>query len=70
MSKKLKLAADGATAAVSDATLLEVFTTAFSTSEKLTGTYGLIQDVALVGLGMVAEAKLGRDTWKPKLFGG
>lgn len=70
MSKKLTLAADGATATVKDATLMEVFTTAFSTTEKLTGTYGLVQDVVLVGLGMVAEAKLGRDTWKPKLFGG
>lgn len=55
MSKKITLSADGNTATVADATLSDVFTTALSTDSALTGTYGFLQRLALVGGGMVIQ---------------
>lgn len=51
-SKKLVLAADGATATVAAAEVSDIFTTAISTSEAVTGMYGLVQKAGLVVLGM------------------
>lgn len=52
VSKKLTLSADGATAAVADATLGDIFTTAISTTETVTGMYGLAQKIGLIVAGM------------------
>lgn len=52
VSKKLTLSADGATAAVADATLSDVFTTAISTNEAITGLYGVTQKALLFIGGM------------------
>lgn len=65
MSKKIVLSADGATATVADAVVMDVLTTAISTSEAVTGTYGLIQKALLVGAGMaIQNNRLGRG-WNP-----
>lgn len=65
-SKKVVVAADGTnTATVTDAVVMDILTTAISTSEAITGTYALVQKVALVGLGMaVQNNRLGRG-WNP-----
>lgn len=52
MSKLLTLAADGATATVADADMMDIVTTALSSNKTLTGTYGLVQKLGLVGIGM------------------
>lgn len=52
MSKLLTLAADGATATVADADVMDIVTTALSSNKTLTGTYGLVQKLGLVGIGM------------------
>lgn len=65
MSKKIVLSADGATATVANAVVMDVLTTAISTSEAVTGTYGLIQKALLVGAGMaIQNNRLGRG-WNP-----
>lgn len=64
-SKKLVLSADGATATVAAATITDIFTTAISTSEAVTGFYGLAQRGLLVAAGMaVQNYRLGRG-WNP-----
>lgn len=55
VSKKIVLSADGATATVADATITDVFTTLVSTSEAVTGLYGLGQKVGLVVAGMAYQ---------------
>lgn len=65
MSKVLSETAEPRDAAVKD-----VFTTALSTTEALTGTLGLAQKVMFVGVGMGAEAYARTGSFKPKLFGG
>lgn len=69
-SKVMTLSADGASATVRTATVMDVVTTAASTTEKLTGTLGLVQDGLKIGAGMAIEAKMRADTFKPKLIGG
>lgn len=57
-SKKLTLTtnAEGvSTAAVTDATLGDIFTTAISTEQCLTGSYGVAQKVGFVLIGMAAQ---------------
>jgi len=56
-SKKIVLAADGSSATVADATVTDIFTTAISTSEAVTGMYGLAQKAGLVVLGMSVQNK-------------
>lgn len=53
--KKIVLAADGSSATVSDAKLADLVTTAFSTNEFVSGTYGLIQKGLFVGAGMALQ---------------
>lgn len=61
VSKKVVLSADATTATVADATLGDIFTTAISTTEAVTGTYGLAQKGMLFVGGMVLQNKrLGR----------
>lgn len=49
MSKKVVVATDGSVTAT-DAKISDIFTTAISTSEAVTGTYGLVQKgLILVG---------------------
>lgn len=55
MSKKVTVAADGASATVADATLSDIGTTVFATDSALTGTYGLAQKAGLVVAGMAAQ---------------
>jgi len=64
-SKKIVLAADGLTATVADATMTDIFTSLISTTESLSGTYGLVQKALLVGGGMALQNnRLGRG-WNP-----
>jgi len=64
-SKKIVLAADGLTATVADATIGDILTTAISTSEAVTGAYGLVQKGLLFVGGMaVQNNRLGRG-WNP-----
>lgn len=64
MSKKVIVSATGVPSA-EDAKIADIFTTAISTDSALTGTYGLVQKVALVGLGMaIQNNRLGRG-WNP-----
>lgn len=51
-SKLLTMSADDATATVASAEVLDIFTTVLSTDKALTGTYGLVQKLGLVGVGM------------------
>lgn len=61
MSKKIVLSADGTTATVAPAVIADIFTTAVSTNEALTGTYGLLQKGAILAVGMAVQNKrLGR----------
>jgi hypothetical protein len=55
MSSKVTLSADGLTATVATATVGDIFTTAISTTEALTGMYGGIQKAGLVALGMAYQ---------------
>lgn len=57
VSKKVTLAVDGLTATVVDATLTDVVTTIISTNESITGIYGFVQKLGLVGIGMVVQNK-------------
>lgn len=67
-SKTVTQTAEGATTA--DATISDIFTTVFSTEKAVTGVYGVLQKVLLVGTGMVVESKMRAKTFKPSLFGG
>lgn len=51
-SKLVTLNADENSATVADADIGDIFTTVIDTNKALTGTYGLIQKLGLVGLGM------------------
>jgi len=64
-SKKVILAADGATASVADAELLDIVTTVFSSNEVVTGTYGLIQKAGLFIGGMALQNKRRVGSWNP-----
>lgn len=54
-SKKVTLSADGTTATVADATIGDIFSTVISSSESVTGIYGLAQKAALVVGGMAIQ---------------
>lgn len=53
--KKIVLSADGATATVTNATIGDIVTTAISTNEFVSGTYGLIQKAGMVLGGMALQ---------------
>lgn len=55
VSKKLTLAADGATAAVATAEATDIFTTLIDTNVALTGAYGLAQKALLFVGGMALQ---------------
>lgn len=65
MSKKIVLSADGATATVTDAVLLDVVTTLISTDSAVTGTYGLVQKIALFVGGMSVQANRLKGSYNP-----
>jgi hypothetical protein len=65
VSKKIVLAADGASATVTDAEMLDIVTTLFSTNEAVTGSYGLIQRAGLFVGGMSVANKRAKGTWNP-----
>lgn len=52
VSKKVVLSADGATATVANAEAMDILTTAISTTESVTGMYGLAQKALLFVGGM------------------
>jgi len=54
-SKKMTLSADGTTAVVVDATIGDIFSTAISSTEAVTGLYGLAQKAGLVVAGMAGQ---------------
>lgn len=64
MSKKITLKADNTTL-VEDASLSDVLTTVVSTDTTLSGTYGFVQKVGLVALGMVVQSKRKLGTYNP-----
>lgn len=64
-SKKISLSADGATATVAPATVTDILTTAISTSESVTGIYGLVQKAALVVIGMGFQNKRAGGSYNP-----
>lgn len=64
-SKKIVLAADGATATVADATIGDIFTTVISTDTAVTGMYGLAQRALLVVGGMAIQSKRKLGTFNP-----
>jgi hypothetical protein len=45
------------TATIADATITDIFTTAISTTEALTGSYKILQEAALIVVGMVIQNK-------------
>jgi len=65
MSKKVVLNAAGDAATVTDAVLSDVLTTAISTNEALTGTYGLVQKAGLVFFGMAFQEQRRSGSWNP-----
>lgn len=65
MSKKITLSADGNTATVGNASISDIFTTAFSGDACVTGTYGFLQKGLLFVGGMATQNyRLGRG-WNP-----
>lgn len=54
-----------AAAVVSEAKVMDIFTTALSTDSAVTGTYGLIQKAGLFALGMAAQNKRKLGSWNP-----
>lgn len=64
-SKKVTLAADGATATVAAATISDIFTSLLSTDTTLTGMYGFAQKAGLVVAGMSIQSKRKLDTFNP-----
>lgn len=65
MSKKIVLAANGATATVANATIGDIFTTVISTDTAVTGTYGLVQKGLLLVGGMSIQSKRKLGTFNP-----
>jgi len=65
MSKKMTLSADGTTATVGEASMIDVLTTAISTDSAITGTLGLVQKAGLVVLGMSLQSKRKLGTFSP-----
>lgn len=65
MSKKIVLAANGATATVAEASISDIFTTAISTDTAVTGTYGLVQKGLLLVGGMMIQSKRKLGTFNP-----
>lgn len=65
MSKKIVLAADGATATVAEASISDILTTAISTDTAVTGTYGLVQKGLLLVGGMMIQSKRKLGTFNP-----
>ena len=65
MSKKIVLAADGATASVANATVADIFASVISTDTAVTGTYGLVQRGLLVVAGMSIQSKRKLGTFNP-----
>lgn len=63
--KKITLAADGSTATVADATITDIFTTAISTNEFVSGTLGLAQKAGMVLLGMAFQNYRKVGSWNP-----
>jgi hypothetical protein len=55
VSKKMTLSADGATATVADATIGDIVTTVYSTSEAVTGAYKIAQEGLLFVGGMALQ---------------
>lgn len=65
MSKKVTLAADGATATVAEAEMTDIISTVFSSDEALTGTYGFVQKGLLVIAGMSIQNNRKGLGWNP-----
>lgn len=65
MSKKVTLAADGASATLADATIGDIFTTIISQDSAVTGLYGLGQRAGLVIAGMAVNSFRLRGTPNP-----
>lgn len=63
-SKKVTVGADGSVTA-EDASFLDVATTLISTDSAVTGTYGLVQRLALLIGGMAINAKRLAGSWNP-----
>jgi hypothetical protein len=65
MSHKVIVTGTGATAtaAVSEAKIADILTTAISTDSAVTGTYGLIQKAGLVVLGMGFQSSRKGGSW-------
>lgn len=55
MSKLLTLNAAGDAAAVTDATIGDIFSTAISTTQAVTGMYGLVQKLGIAALGATVQ---------------
>lgn len=64
-SKKVTVGADGTSAVVVDAKVADIVTTVISTETALTGTYGLVQKLVLVGLGMAVQNNRLGNGWNP-----
>jgi hypothetical protein len=65
VSKKVTLSADGATATVAVATAADILTTAISTTESLTGVYGLAQKALLFVGGMAVQNRRVNGSFNP-----
>lgn len=65
MSKKITLAADGATATVAEAKIGDIVSTLVSSDSAVTGMYGLLQKGGLVALGMTVNAYRLRGSFNP-----
>ena len=64
MSKKITLKADNTTT-VEEASASDILTTVISTDTTLSGTYGFLQKLGLVGLGMIVQSKRKLGTYNP-----
>lgn len=64
-NKKVTVSADGATATVADAKIMDIATTAISTDSAVTGVYGLAQRAALVIGGMTINSYRLRGSFNP-----
>lgn len=69
MSKKIvvtpAVGTTPASAVVTDAKIMDIFTTLVSTSEAVTGTYALIQKAGLFIGGMSVQSKRKQGTFNP-----
>lgn len=64
-SKKMTLNAAGDAATVADASASDIFTTAISSTEAVTGTYGFVQKLLLIGTGMAIQNNRKGFGWNP-----